>query len=55
MIGVIFAKFSHDALLSSVDSVPALREHAPSSLAFEHFSSNLLAYSSECCQWLSIV
>jgi hypothetical protein len=55
MIGVTFAKFSHDALLSDGDSIPALREHASGSLAFEHFSSDLSAYSSERCQWLSIV
>jgi hypothetical protein len=55
MISVTFAKFSHDALLCGWDSVPVLREHAPSSLAFEHFSSDMSAYSSERCQWLSIV
>jgi hypothetical protein len=55
MIGVTFAKFSHDAVLSGGDSVPALREHTPSSLAFEYFSSDLSAYSFERCQWLSIV
>jgi hypothetical protein len=55
MIGVTFAKFSHDALLSGGNSTLALREHGPSSLPFEHFSSDLSAYSSERCQWLSIV
>jgi hypothetical protein len=49
MIGMTFAKFSHDALLSGGDFVPALREHAPSSLAFEHFSSDLSAYSFDSC------
>jgi hypothetical protein len=53
MIGVTVAKFSHDALLIGGDSVPGLREQ--SSLAFERFSSNLSAYSSERCQWLSIL
>jgi hypothetical protein len=55
MIGMTFAKFSHDALLSSGDYTPALREHSQSSLLFEHFSSDLSAYSSERYQWISIV